>query len=952
MNDVRDEHLSHGVTAVQVKTVAHHLRYFLLWVLFACSYNIFIYYSYFDQLSYYYNVWLIGTAIVIILGSILTRVLTASKNVSTFNLDAWCQLICLIVGACIGIGVAVINRCLVIENSKILDSHLIVLTGLLLCISYIMAIVYLAQRLRYFLFVFIPSAIPILFSKLFFDEHVAELYNYIFYVWFTVILISAIFTNRIHIRMNTLNYHNAFYLEQSRKHLKASTELQKQLQVEVQKSKEIENALQLNNQLLEQKVQERTYDISKIKDRLVDHQANLNFAHEAAGIHSWFWNIEKRMVEISGRKSEVQVIQYDNKLEQIDLLIHPEDRENYNQLMRKHLRGFSERFEATYRIEKDQQWSWIEDIGKVIARDAKTNKPLRMVGIHRNIEQERKDQEQLKLAANVFNHVAQGVFVLDNNLCFLEVNPFFSELIAMDSEDIVGKHLFDVTNNTILEVSTKHADVTQQVLLTGTFDAELQEEFISGKNLILWLHINAVRDDHHKVINYVGVVTDLTERRKHEKRLAYLENYDLLTDLPNRVYYNLQLHHYLVQKSKSFNHIAVIRLNIDRFRHFNELLSNQAGDELLKQVSKRLKQICSDALLISYLNNDDFAVIYNLNTSRHLIYQKVEELVQSFNQAFPIHAQEHYVSTSIGIAIYPEHGRQMASLNSHAEIALSEAKKLGGNTFSYYNNKSNAEFDNDIQFEDDLRKAIKNNQLEVYYQPKICYQNMRPYGFEALIRWKHPEYGVITPDYFLSIAEASSLISEIGQFVIFQVCQQIQIWKKLGFDQICVSINVVAQQVHRGQLLNDIDTALNQYDLSTDNIQIELTESSLLDKSQHVIDLLNQIKQRKISIALDDFGTGYSSLAYLADYPIDTLKIDKAFVSKIGNSKDEAIVNAIIAMGKAMGMSLIAEGVETEAQIEYLKNRGCELFQGYYFSKPLTASESTQYLSNEKVTHP
>lgn len=949
MNDVRDEHLSHGVTASQVKIAAHHLRYFLLWVLFACVYNVVIYYSYFDQLSHYYNIWLVGIGSILVVGSMLTRVLT-TKEISTFNLDAWCQLICLMVGVGLGIGVVVTNHFLVLENPRISDTHLIVLTGLLLSISYITAIVYLAQRLRYFLFIFIPSAIPVIFSELFFYGHPPELYNFIFNVWFAVILVSAILTNKIHIRLNTLNYHNAFYLDQSRKHLKESTQLHEQLQVEVKKSKEIENALQLSNQLLEQKVQERTYDISKIKDRLVDHQANLNFAHEAAGIHSWFWNIEKRMVEISGRTSEVQVIQYENKLEQIDLLIHPEDIPNYNRLMRKHLRGFSERFEATYRIEKDQQWSWIEDIGKVIARDAKTNKPLRMVGIHRDIQQERKDQEQLKLAANVFNHVAQGVFVLDNNLCFLEVNPFFSRLIAMETEEIVGKHLFDVTNNTIFEVSAKHADITQQVLLTGAFDAEVQEEFISGKSLILWLQVNAVRDDHGKVINYVGVVTDLTERRKHEKRLAYLENYDLLTDLPNRVYYNLQLHQYLVKKAKSFSHIAVIRLNIDRFRHFNELLSSQAGDDLLRQVSRRLKQICSDALLISYLNNDDFAVIYNLNNTRHLIHQKLEELIESFKQAFSIQGQEHYVSASIGIAIYPEHGRQMASLNSHAEIALSEAKKLGGNTFFYYDNKSNAQFDNDIQLEDDLRKAIKNNQLEVYYQPKICYQNMKTYGFEALIRWKHPLHGLITPDYFLPIAEASSLISEIGQFVIFEVCNQIRNWKTLGFDQICVSINVVAQQVHRGQLLNDIDTALAKFNLSTENIQLELTESSLLDKSEHVIDLLNQIKQRKISIALDDFGTGYSSLAYLAAYPIDTLKIDKAFVSKIGNSKDEAIVNAIIAMGKAMGMSLIAEGVETEAQIEYLKNQGCDLFQGYYFSKPLTTSESTRYLTDEKLS--
>ena len=237
----------------------------------------------------------------------------------------------------------------------------------------------------------------------------------------------------------------------------------------------------------------------------------------------------------------------------------------------------------------------------------------------------------------------------------------------------------------------------------------------------------------------------------------------------------------------------------------------------------------------------------------------------------------------------------------------------------------------------------------VYYQPKVCIKTNRIFGFEALVRWQHPELGLVRPDMFIPLAEETSLINEIGQFVLFETCKQLKKWQNAGFDYIRVSVNIVAQQIHRGHLLNDIDHALESNQLSGEMLEVELTESSLLDKSDHVIELLKQIKERKISISLDDFGTGYSSLAYLTNYPIDTLKIDKAFISRIGKEKDEAIVNAIIVLGQTIGMMLVAEGVETIEQIEFLKNRGCYIFQGFYYSKPLTTTQSTQYLEQNEL---
>lgn len=937
----------------QIKNASANLHIFLTWVLFASIYNIFIYYFYFKTFSTAYNIWLglFGTLLCIFI--YVSVCINKYKKISIFNLDTWSQLVCLTIGVGLALGVYTIVQIMPNENTLISDLHMLNLAGLMLSIVHTIGIVYLSQRLRYFLFLFIPSAASIIFSNLLFMDNTPRMFNMIFSIWFGVLLIGAVVMHRIYQRMETLNQHNQHYLKESHKHLEDSELLQQQLQAEIAKSKEIENALQTANQLLEQKVLERTYDINKIRERLEQHQANLEFAHETAGLSSWMWDIEKRTVEISGLKIGLRVLQYASSTDQITQYIHPEDRDNYKHLLRLHLRGFTERFEVIYRTKLDnQRWFWIKDIGKVIARDPLTNKPLKMVGIFQNIEEEKKAQERLKLASNVYAQVAQGIFVLDNNLCYVEVNPYFCHLLELKPDQIISKHLFDITLNTVTDQAAHHADITQTVILTGNYDAEVTEKFISGKTLTLWLHINAVKDDKNRVLNYVGIITDLTERKQHQERLAYLQNYDLLTDLPNRVYFNLQLHQILLSKSKNLSHFSIIRLNIDRFRNFNEYLNHQTGDEVLKEVSRRLKQSCSKAVLISYLNNDDFALIYNLNQAHLSIQQIVDQITQTFEQPFHINGQEHQISISMGIAIYPNHGRQIGTLNSHAEAALAEAKRLGGNTVYYYDNKPESIFESDIEIERGLRQAIKNHELEIYYQPKVLSHDLRICGFEALIRWNHPKYGMLTPDSFVPIAELTSLISDIGKFVIFQTCKQLQSWRNMGFMDIHISINVVAQQIHRGEFLHFIDEALQQYQLPPETIEFELTESSLLDKSAHVLDILQQIKARNIRIALDDFGTGYSSLAYLAEYPIDTLKIDRSFIAQIGTSKNNAIVDAIISLGKAMGMRLVAEGVENLQQIEYLRLQGCECFQGYYFSKPLNAKDSTQFLKQQHQLTP
>ncbi|MFI8064892.1 putative bifunctional diguanylate cyclase/phosphodiesterase, partial [Acinetobacter baumannii] len=497
--------------------------------------------------------------------------------------------------------------------------------------------------------------------------------------------------------------------------------------------------------------------------------------------------------------------------------------------------------------------------------------------------------------------------------------------------------------NQKLQQQQFHDSITQQLLKTGEYMGQFDEKFTSGKSVYLWLHINAVKDQYNQIINYIGFARDLTDQKRQEQHLSYLKNYDSLTHLPNRFYYYNQLHQYLVNPSYSFKNLALIRINIDRFRAFNEFLNNDSGDELLKQFAQRLRLTNINAILVAYLNGDDFAIIYEISPIHPNIEQYCQNILQALNAPFYIDEQEYFITASIGVACFPEHGRQIDHLNNHAEQALSEAKRLGGNTISYYCNKTTNPYKT-ADLEQELRKAIQNDEFVVYYQPKINLNDKSIKGFEALIRWQHPEKGLVMPNMFIPFAERSSLISDIGKVVLDKVGKQLQEWKKAGYADVRVSVNIVAQQIHRGLLLSDLDEVLDTYHLDGSNLELEITESALLDNTDNVKKLLHSIKERNISIALDDFGTGYSSLAYLTEYPIDVLKIDRAFVSKIGDQKQEAIVNAMIAMGKSMGLKLVAEGVENEEQVIYLQKQQCDFLQGFFFSRPLHPNQILQYL--------
>lgn len=946
MVDKQDDYIQQHLHHAQIANTLRHSRYFLISIMVICLYIFCIYHLQYRPSNTYFNIWFILTELLVSMCWLVSTLYFKPEQYDLKGAHRWLQIQSLAVGSCIAVGIYTIYYYLPQANPAFEDIEALTLSALLLIVTQAFGLTYLTQKLSYFCLVFLPSLFPFLLSQIYHVSLSNPFFGLALNFAVIVILLCANSSYRIHRRTSRLYAENSLLVKNAEQQVAWTDELCQQLQTEVNKSKDIELQLQLNNQLLEQKVRERTYDIEQINHHLKNQQQNLDLAHEIAGIRPWDWNIKDRLITLTNHKDEKILRDSKDHHLQLEHLIHPDDLDYFKRNMKQHLRGQIERYDATYRILlSDGSWNWVHDIGRVISRDPKNNKPLRMVGIRRDIQQERISQERLKLVASVLEQAAEGIFILNPELYYIDVNPHYEYLSGFEREQIIGKSLFDLVAQNKAEQRSNHASIIKQLQKIGSYDGEVYAKFMSGKQSALWLHINAVTDDEGRITHYVGIVSDLTERKLQEQRLSYLENYDPLTDLPNRFYYNYQLHQYLVSQKDSIQQMAVIRLNIDRFRPLNEYLSNNGGDELLRQVAQRLRMNNAEALFVAHLNGDDFAIIYEISHIRPSVQRHCERIAQAFTTPFNIYGQDYVITLSMGVAFYPDHGRQLDYLNNCAEQALNEAKNLGGNTIHFYSNQSDGLQETGIFLERDLRKAIQNNELIVYYQPKINFSDQRIYGFEALIRWNHPEKGIIPPGLFIPLAEQTSLISDIGRLVIQQTAKQIRQWNNLGFNHICVSVNVVAQQLRRGQLLDDLDQAIADNQISGASLELEITESSLIENSEAVKNLLNEIKQRQIHIALDDFGTGYSSLSYLADFPIDTLKIDRSFVSKIGENKQEAIVSAMVAMGKAMGMTVVAEGIETEEQLAYLRDLDCDIAQGYLFSKPLPEEEATAYLT-------
>jgi diguanylate cyclase (GGDEF)-like protein/PAS domain S-box-containing protein len=552
----------------------------------------------------------------------------------------------------------------------------------------------------------------------------------------------------------------------------------------------------------------------------------------------------------------------------------------------------------------------------------------------------------LRRFRSAMDATADAITLVDRaTMRYVEVNATACNMLGYSREE-----LFALGPVELGAGSRSELEVVYDTLIAGhcaKHSCENQYRRKDGSFVQVEVHRHAQRSGDDWII--VGVVRDITERREAEKLLHRLAHYDSLTNLPNRTLFNETLTKTLAHAVKRGTHLVVLCIDLDNFKNVNDTLGHASGDDLLTQFSTRLVQGLRIRDTIGRLGGDEFAVVLQMEDGPRgaaAVARKIQRMLLS---PFDLGGHEVTLTASVGIAMQPHDSPDAGELLRFSDIAMYRAKQAGRNTWRFFTAQMNVDALARLEMETALRRAVKNEEFVLHYQPKLVVKTGRVAGLEALLRWARPGHGLVPPNAFIPILEATGLIVPVGKWVIAKACEQIAAWKGSGIGPLQISVNVSGRQLAEGELERDVGVALADAGISGDLLELELTESSLMANTERTIECLTSLQRRGVQISIDDFGTGYSSLAYLRRLPVDKLKIDIAFVRNITtNADDAAIALAIIEMAHTLKLEVVAEGVETLEQLTYLRQHGCDHVQGYYFSRPLALRELEELLRSGK----
>ncbi|GGB85721.1 hypothetical protein GCM10011352_09480 [Marinobacterium zhoushanense] len=544
---------------------------------------------------------------------------------------------------------------------------------------------------------------------------------------------------------------------------------------------------------------------------------------------------------------------------------------------------------------------------------------------------------ELSIAAKVFETASEGMVVTDCNDRILAINTAFSRITGYLLYELKGRDpsiLFNIRNPEPLN-ALGYADLTR----LGCWEGEIWSRKRDGTLYPAWLSITALHDERGELINRILTLTDITYRKQSEERLRHLAEYDPLTELPNRRLLGDRADQALATCARQQKSLGLMFIDLDRFKNINDSLGHEAGDALLKVVGERLLGAIRESDTVSRVGGDEFVVLLPDCGQVEDLTLLAKRFIDLIRQPMHISGRDLTVTSSIGIAVFPEDGRDFMHLSRNADAALYHAKDCGRDNYQFYTADMNVRAKRRLGMENALRQALCRGEMEVYYQPQLSFQSQELTGFEALLRWNSPDYGFVGPDQFIPLAEETGLIVPIGNWVLEQACRQVREWNENFELNLNMAVNLSAKQF-TDELIDTIEQTLARSGLQSGNLVLELTESILMEDPTGAALRLAQIRALGIRIALDDFGTGYASLAYLKDFPLDKLKIDKVFTDGVpGKAHDEAIVRAIIDLAGYLGLRTVAEGIENEAQRRFMLEAGCDIGQGYLFSRPIPAHE-------------
>jgi len=549
-------------------------------------------------------------------------------------------------------------------------------------------------------------------------------------------------------------------------------------------------------------------------------------------------------------------------------------------------------------------------------------------------------EEQLRLAARVFEHSGEGIIVTDRNSVIVTVNDAFTRITGYPPEEAIGK-----TPNLLR--SGKHDEsfyehMWWQLQEKGWWQGEIWNRRKDGSTYMEWLTINGVKDQHGNLLHYIGVFSDIDAVREGKDRLSYLATHDELTGLANRSLFQDRIQQLVAQSNRGGGNFAVIFIDLDHFKFVNDSAGHDAGDQLLISAASRLTEIVREEDTVSRLGGDEFGVLLRLGGSDSDIELTVSRILNTLAKPFQVAGRTVHVGASIGIAAFPRDGETVESLLKAADTAMYEAKGEGRDTFRFFSSELRDQIEERMSLETELRRALDKRELALHFQPRFCLSSGEIVGIESLLRWEHPEKGLIYPGQFIDVLEDTGLIVPVGQWVLGESLKQARAWHKAGLTNVPVSVNVSARQFRHA----DFDSLFELCRQADGMLEVELTERVLMADPESATQRMNDLRDLGVNIAMDDFGTGYSSLLYLKEFPINVIKLDRGFVANLpGNERDAAIARAVVSMAHALDLTVVAEGIETEAQADFVRYIGCEELQGFLTCRPQPAAEIAAMLA-------
>ena len=685
-------------------------------------------------------------------------------------------------------------------------------------------------------------------------------------------------------------------------------------------------------------------ELKKSETALMASQNSLKKAQQIAKLGNWDRSLETGIITWSDELYRIFGL-VPGSIEASDAalidLVHLDDRNKRIESLNDFYQTPGKIHDVEYRIlRKDNTEIIVHEIGDIEYDSNAT--PLRITATVQDVTENRKVQETLTLARKVIENTGEAIVITDGEANIIEVNPSHERLTGYSAEEVIG-------HNPSIMKSGRHdqlfySAMWQDLKETGSWKGEIWDRRKNGEVFPKWLTINTIGEPQKGNGYYVGIFNDISYHIETEKQLKQLAFYDSLTALPNRALFRDRLAQKMTEASRLGSKLALFFLDLDHFKYVNDSMGHDVGDELLIEVAKRIKGCVRASDTVSRLGGDEFTVILSIKETI-MVGGVADKIISQLEKPFWLKGNEVFISGSIGIALYPDDGNSYESLTKNADVAMYHAKDAGRGMYKFFTKSMNEKNYERLWMESELRQALEKEQLVLYYQPKVSLLTDRITGFEALIRWKHPERGMISPLSFISLAEETGLIVPIGEWVMHQACIQLKKWRCGKHKDLKGAVNLSAKQFVDFDLAFKIQGILARVDLPSECLELEITESVAMQDVDQAIGVSSKLRDMGLSISIDDFGTGYSSLSYLKKIPLYSIKIDRAFIKGLTiNKDDDAIVTAITSMAKSLNLNVVAEGVETEAQLNFLKKLHCQEVQGYYYSEPLPAEEFAAFL--------